>query len=1069
MVAEKKTSKKKTSKRKTGYNPELELGTGYVQIAVSVLGIRDDLIDEISKAAAQVKALGLGEAIQKQLDGVSAQNMSEEARNQLVKGMTTGLGTEINEEFQKALASGKIPASALKGLGDDARKALAESMDLLNAEVGRDLGDSFKDEIIGSKPEVKKAGKELGDEAAKALDDAAETSTMSLSAAAKQVAAGMRRDFTTGIPKAIGSGIGVLTNATMGLGRVIGSTAVDAAKLGVTTLGTSIGLVGAQIAAGGFSRALSLNESESKLQALGYVGEKFNTIMQNASNAVDGTAYAMNESVGISTQLLAANIKPGKELEGILKNVGKLADMTGSSFSEIGTIISKNASAGVVQWTDLTQIIDRGVPIQLALAKQLGVSAEEVKKMASASEISFDMLNKAIDSLEFDSVLFATKNIGLAFRNVKAQLSRIGEKFFTPIFAGLTPLLNIARTLLSDFIKSYNWDPLQTSIAKTFGTIEKFFRGFMDGDLVKNNPIKSFVDSSITSLKEFAPKIKGYEGIVGGAMIGLVGSALSSIPVIGGLFANVTPAVGIFSGAIFQAYKDSELLQSAVGSLAGTFKGSLSQALDGIFGEGNGMQGFGDFLAGIVSNFEKFYTGVLEGFINKLPEIKAAFGDLTGLFDGFSGGDYVSFGETLGAIAVGIIKGITTLLPAVASFAGFVTEIVASEGFLNLMEVLKNIAVFLFDNQGFLIGGFAVLATISLAKNLIPFLGSVNLAAGKVNPAVGAKMAIGLTGIIKSVGAAGSAILKATPHILKGIAGLTIILGALTAVGWLAGKVNAAEHLGSLSESIVGLLEPLVGFLGDILRDLVSITSDVLVALAEPIKTVVDLLSGAFEIAYGALTTIALGIMDVIVSIGENINNLISSIFDGIIGIIESSSGFLSSATQMFSILATDGAAIGAGAFAAAAGIGALMLSLSGGSALGNLAAGGEDRVNELLVFFDKLAIANSTVLAMPAVWLGVSTIAYAAGLGIAQNLVNGFTSQSVGSGIQSSLDAQLATVQTHLDANPLVVRTRVDDGSYGPSRESYKPGNTTNNNNKTNNYNVSNGDWFKSLIRDSR
>ena len=56
---------------------------------------------------------------------------------------------------------------------------------------------------------------------------------------------------------------------------------------------------------------------------------------------------------------------------------------------EMGGIFNKVASIGKAQNDVLSQVADRGLPIYQALADQLGVTTDEVFKMASAGEIGF--------------------------------------------------------------------------------------------------------------------------------------------------------------------------------------------------------------------------------------------------------------------------------------------------------------------------------------------------------------------------------------------------------------------------------------------------------------------------------------------------------------------------------------------------------------------------------------------------------------------------------------------------------------------------------------------------------
>src|SRR5699024_9149666 len=112
------------------------------------------------------------------------------------------------------------------------------------------------------------------------------------------------------------------------------------------------------------------------------------------------SSLSLHDALPISTAAgaVAAGIKPGQELEGVLKSVANSAAATGTDMAEMGGIFNKVASTGKAQNDVLSAVADRGLPIYQALADQLGVTADEVFKMASAGEIGFDQFEQAMKS-----------------------------------------------------------------------------------------------------------------------------------------------------------------------------------------------------------------------------------------------------------------------------------------------------------------------------------------------------------------------------------------------------------------------------------------------------------------------------------------------------------------------------------------------------------------------------------------------------------------------------------------------------------------------------------------------
>src|SRR5690606_24753519 len=143
-------------------------------------------------------------------------------------------------------------------------------------------------------------------------------------------------------------------------GKVLGGAAVAGAGL---LAGTAI--------TKGFNRALQLQDAEAKLSGLGHSGKGVAKIMENALGAVKGTAFGMGEAATVAASLVAANVKPGKELEGTLRLVGDAATIAGTDMTTMGAIFGKVAASNKVQMDSINQLHDAGVPALSLLADEL--------------------------------------------------------------------------------------------------------------------------------------------------------------------------------------------------------------------------------------------------------------------------------------------------------------------------------------------------------------------------------------------------------------------------------------------------------------------------------------------------------------------------------------------------------------------------------------------------------------------------------------------------------------------------------------------------------------------------
>ena len=108
------------------------------------------------------------------------------------------------------------------------------------------------------------------------------------------------------------------------------------------------------------------------------------------------TSMRIAEAAGAAAQMVAANIKPGKDLEGVLTLIGDSATIAGSSFGEMSAIFSKAAASNKVQGEILAQLGDRGIPILKFLAEEMGVAQSEVANLAAKGEVDFETFRNAM-------------------------------------------------------------------------------------------------------------------------------------------------------------------------------------------------------------------------------------------------------------------------------------------------------------------------------------------------------------------------------------------------------------------------------------------------------------------------------------------------------------------------------------------------------------------------------------------------------------------------------------------------------------------------------------------------
>lgn len=140
--------------------------------------------------------------------------------------------------------------------------------------------------------------------------------------------------------------------------------------------------------------------------------------------AFTGSAEKANEIVGTLTSVANKNFLPvedvlqagkaliafGETADNLPAVLGRIADVsaaTGKNFNELATIYGKARTSGVLYAEDINQLVDAGIPIIQEFAKQMGVSADQVKKLASEGKISFEELQLAMFNLTEEGGKFA--------------------------------------------------------------------------------------------------------------------------------------------------------------------------------------------------------------------------------------------------------------------------------------------------------------------------------------------------------------------------------------------------------------------------------------------------------------------------------------------------------------------------------------------------------------------------------------------------------------------------------------------------------------------------------------
>lgn len=415
-------SKAKTSAVSAG----TALGQGIAQRTQSALGRLDPFVSMVGRARTRATEMGATFSNSIRTRVQSALSAFDPLRAQVTRAAGTAqmvgsaFGTAVRNRAQAVLAPFQPFAPVVRQAATAAGQA---GSNLVNGIRGRVTAG-----LAAMNPFASLRGKATGD------GDAAGGGFVSGVRARLGQLAGMN---PFGGLRAPATQAGNEAGAQISAGIESGAKSRGLGGLGTWLKGGLIGIVGGAAAAAGkvfsagFSRYTSLENANQKLNALSKSLKLTQTdidgIMKGAQKAVEGTSFSMAEAADVASAAVASNIKPGQQLDQTLKTIANTAAIAGTDMASMGAIFNKAAASGKVQGDILAQLGDRGVPAVQWLAKELGVTAEEVYKLGSDGKISFEQFERAMrNGMDPEAAKMMGDTLSGSMKNFQAAIGRLG-------------------------------------------------------------------------------------------------------------------------------------------------------------------------------------------------------------------------------------------------------------------------------------------------------------------------------------------------------------------------------------------------------------------------------------------------------------------------------------------------------------------------------------------------------------------------------------------------------------------------------------------------------------------
>lgn len=460
------------------------------------------------------------------------------------------------------------------------------------------------------------------------------------------------------------------------------------------------GAVTALVGKLGFDRLVGVDSARAKLDGLGYSGKEVTKIQEQVTKAIEGSMTTMEEGTNAAAAGLSAGVEEGKELEKWVTLIGDASVASGRPVADMTQIFARIKGTGKLMTEELNQIEDGMPGFTKVLAENMGVSMEEVRKMATEGKISFEDFEKSIAQHSGGMAEAYSKSFAGMVKNTKAYVGIIGENLLKGVFEkSKDSLRELEKLLKSDGVQQWakdTGDKLANGVEKMSNAISGIVSWFNSLDKGTQKSIASIMKWSTLILIGIGPVLTIFgklTGVLAGTFGGLgkflgfmgklsvesknAGSVLGGFkaifPKLGGaigLVANpiglTVLAIGALVAGLVIAYKKSETFRNIVNGAFNAIVTGLSALWNGIktflqpvikaitdFG-GELKKTIGDFWAENGAQFMQALTNIKNGFMSLWTTSKPAISAI--------GTAFSAVFNAIKAVVIAVMPVITTIL-----------------------------------------------------------------------------------------------------------------------------------------------------------------------------------------------------------------------------------------------------------------------------------------------------------------------------------------------------------------------------------------------------------------------
>ncbi|QDP43645.1 tape measure protein [Gordonia phage PhorbesPhlower] len=260
-----------------------------------------------------------------------------------------------------------------------------------------------------------------------------------------------------------------IRNALNGAERGAGDTGRRMGHTMSTALGTALG-IGVAKAAGaasrvlqdalsaGYDRITTLEKADIQFRNMGMSAGQTKRQLSDLNDIVTGTSTSLADAAAAAAMLGGAGVTAGDDMNNAVKALVNISAASGASAQDIGIVMMQIKASGKLMGSEALQLAQRGVPVYDLIAKSIGKTTAEVRKMGEEGLIPFETVVKAINDGTGNLAKEMGETLPAKIANFRTSMARLSAAGMEPFLlraksgvVGLTDAVNTLTPKMKDF------------------------------------------------------------------------------------------------------------------------------------------------------------------------------------------------------------------------------------------------------------------------------------------------------------------------------------------------------------------------------------------------------------------------------------------------------------------------------------------------------------------------------------------------------------------------------------------------------------------------------------------